>query len=93
MTPGDLLGSGTQSGPEAEEAGSLLELTQGGKKSLTLDNGETRTFLQDGDAIIMRAQCRLDGAATIGFGEVVGTILPALVWNYSVIFARQRRTG
>lgn len=79
MTPGDLLGSGTQSGPEAQEAGSLLELTQGGKKSLTLDNGETRTFLQDGDAIIMRAQCRLDGAATIGFGEVVGTILPALV--------------
>ncbi|GAC24358.1 fumarylacetoacetase [Paraglaciecola mesophila KMM 241] len=78
MTPGDLLGSGTQSGPEADEAGSLLELTQGGKKSLTLDNGETRKFLEDGDAIIMRAHCRRDGAVTIGFGEVVGTLLPAV---------------
>ncbi|WP_158770490.1 fumarylacetoacetase [Paraglaciecola sp. L1A13] len=79
MTPGDLLGSGTQSGPEADEAGSLLELSQGGKKSLTLDNGETRTFLQDGDAIIMRAHCSREGAATIGFGEVVGTLLPAVL--------------
>ncbi|WP_339773586.1 fumarylacetoacetase [uncultured Paraglaciecola sp.] len=79
MTPGDLLGSGTQSGPEADEAGSLLELSQGGKKSLTLDNGETRTFLQDGDAIIMRAHCSREGAVTIGFGEVVGTILPAVL--------------
>lgn len=78
MTPGDLLGSGTQSGPEADEAGSLLELTQGGKKSLTLDNGETRKFLEDGDAIIMRAHCRRDGAVTIGFGEVIGTLLPAV---------------
>ncbi|WP_166425447.1 fumarylacetoacetase [Paraglaciecola sp. 20A4] len=79
MTPGDLLGSGTQSGPEADEAGSLLELTQGGKKSLILDNGETRTFLQDGDTIIMRAHCSRDGAVSIGFGEVVGTVLPALL--------------
>lgn len=75
MQSGDLLGSGTQSGPEAKEAGSLLELTNGGKNSITLPNGETRTFLEDGDNIIMRAQCQREGAATIGFGEVRGTIL------------------
>ena len=77
MRSGDLLGSGTQSGPKAEEAGSLLELTQGGKVSLTLQNGESRTFLQDGDAIIMQAYCQTNGAATIGFGEVKGTVKPA----------------
>ncbi|GGZ58680.1 fumarylacetoacetase [Paraglaciecola chathamensis] len=77
MTPGDLLGSGTQSGPQADEAGSLLELTHGGKQSLTLENGESRKFLEDGDSIIMRAHCSRDGAVTIGFGEVIGTLLPA----------------
>ncbi|MGY0592020.1 MAG: fumarylacetoacetase, partial [Paraglaciecola chathamensis] len=77
MTPGDLLGSGTQSGPQTDEAGSLLELTHGGKQSLTLENGESRKFLEDGDSIIMRAHCSRDGAVTIGFGEVIGTLLPA----------------
>ena len=77
MNAGDLLGSGTQSGPEHSQAGSMLELSRGGKEALTLANGETRTFLEDGDSIIMRGFCHRDGAARIGFGEVIGTILPA----------------
>ncbi|ANG62892.1 fumarylacetoacetase [Marinobacterium aestuarii] len=77
LQPGDLLGSGTQSGPEQAEAGSLLELSQGGKQAISLPNGETRTFLEDGDAVVMRGFCARQGAARIGFGEVVGTVLPA----------------
>jgi fumarylacetoacetase len=77
LQPGDLLGSGTQSGPEQEEAGSLLELSVGGKQPITLPNGETRTFLEDGDTVVMRGFCAKPGAARIGFGEVVGTVLPA----------------
>ena len=67
MKPGDFFGSGTQSGPQHDEAGSLLELTRGGKEPLTLENGESRTFLEDGDAVIMRGFCAKDGAARIGF--------------------------
>jgi fumarylacetoacetase len=78
MRSGDLLGSGTQSGPTYEEAGSLLELSKGGKSAIDLSNGEKRTFLEDGDSIIMRASCSKDGAARIGFGEVLATILPAI---------------
>ncbi len=77
MRAGDLLGSGTQSGPEQEEAGSLLELSQGGKVPITLPNGEQRTFLNDGDSIVMRASCSKEGAVRIGFGEVISTVLPA----------------
>ena len=77
LRPGDLFGSGTQSGPTDEEAGSLLELTQGGKRRLDLGNGETRTFLEDGDAVVFRGWCEREGAARIGFGEVRGTLLPA----------------
>ncbi|ALU44707.1 fumarylacetoacetase [Pseudoalteromonas rubra] len=75
--PGDMLGSGTQSGPEHEEAGSLLELSRGGKETITLDNGEERKFLEDGDKVIMRGWCEANGFARIGFGSVEGTILPA----------------
>jgi fumarylacetoacetase len=78
LRPGDLLGTGTQSGPEAEEAGSLLELTRGGKKPLKLANGEKRTFLEDGDAVILRAHCKREGFARIGFGDCRGEVLPAL---------------
>jgi fumarylacetoacetase len=74
LQPGDLLGSGTQSGPEPEQAGSLLELTQGGKHAITLANGEQRYFLEDGDTVIMRGFCQRPGAVRIGFGEVVGTV-------------------
>jgi fumarylacetoacetase len=77
LRSGDLLGTGTLSGPAPEQAGSLLELTQGGKQPLTLANGETRTFLQDGDAVILRGSCRREGARRIGFGECRGTVLAA----------------
>jgi len=77
LQPGDLLGSGTQSGPTLEEAGALIELTVGGTKPFTLPSGESRTFLQDGDTIIFRGASERPGAARIGFGEVAGTLLPA----------------
>jgi fumarylacetoacetase len=76
LQPGDLLGSGTLSGPSPEQAGSLLELTSGGKKSISLPNGETRTFLEDGDTLTLRGYCEREGAVRIGFGEASGTILP-----------------
>ncbi|MEN9315481.1 MAG: hypothetical protein RIS35_1874 [Pseudomonadota bacterium] len=77
LQPGDLFGSGTLSGPTPEEAGALIELTEGGKRPLTLPDGETRTFLEDGDAVVLRGWCEKPGAARIGFGECRGTVLPA----------------
>ena len=77
LQPGDLFGSGTQSGPKPEEAGSLLELSAGGKQPITLQNGEARTFLEDGDTVVMKGWCEKTGAARIGFGEVSATVLPA----------------
>ena len=74
LRPGDLLGTGTQSGPGDGEQGCLLELTEGGRKPLTLPNGDTRTFLEDGDTVILRAWCERDGHARIGFGECRGTV-------------------
>jgi fumarylacetoacetase len=78
LSAGDLFGSGTQSGPTPAEAGSLLELTVGGKKPISLANGETRSFLDDGDTVIMRAWCEKAGYARIGFGELAGRVLPAV---------------
>ena len=77
LGPGDLLGTGTLSGPAPNEAGSLLELTAGGKQPLTLPNGEQRTFLEDGDTIVLRAWCMQQGSVRIGFGEATGLVLPA----------------
>ena len=77
LQPGDLLGSGTQSGPALEEAGALIELTVGGTQPLTLPGGETRTFLADGDTVTFRGASVTPGAARVGFGEVTGTLLPA----------------
>ena len=77
LQSGDLLGSGTQSGPAPDEAGSLMELSLGGKQPLSLPGGETRTFLADGDTVIFSGHCQAAGAARIGFGEVRGTVLPA----------------
>ena len=77
LQAGDLLGTGTLSGPEADQAGSLLELSNGGKKPIVLSSGETRTFLEDGDTIILRGYCAREGARRIGFGECRGTVLPA----------------
>ena len=77
LQAGDLFGTGTLSGPQADQAGSLLELSQGGKKPIVLANGETRTFLEDGDCIVFRGYCERNGARRIGFGECRGTVLPA----------------
>jgi fumarylacetoacetase len=74
LQPGDLLGSGTLSGPKPDEAGSLMELTLGGKQAITLPNGEKRTFLEDGDTLVMRGYCERAGAVRIGLGEVAGTV-------------------
>ena len=77
MNVGDLLGSGTISGPTKPERGSLLELSWGGKEPLTLDSGETRTFIEDGDTLTLQGAAKGDGY-TIGFGDCTGTLLPAL---------------
>ncbi|HSB25924.1 MAG TPA: fumarylacetoacetase [Burkholderiaceae bacterium] len=74
---GDLFGSGTLSGPRPEQAGSLLELTEGGKRPLTLSNGEQRTFVQDGDAARLTGRCERAGYRSIGFGACEATVLPA----------------
>ena len=77
LRPGDLLGSGTLSGPEEGALGSLLEITRGGRQPLRLGSGEERRYLEDGDAVVLRARARREGFAPIGFGECRGTILPA----------------
>ncbi|WP_425993589.1 fumarylacetoacetase [Afipia sp. DC4300-2b1] len=77
MNVGDLLGSGTISGPEKSERGSMLELSWGGTEPLDLGNSVQRSFLEDGDSLTMRGWCQGDGYR-IGFGEVEGTILPSV---------------
>jgi fumarylacetoacetase len=77
LQPGDLLGSGTLSGPEPSEAGSLMELTGGGERPITLPNGEQRGFLEDGDTLVIRGWCERPGAIRIGLGEVSGTVAQA----------------
>ncbi len=77
MNCGDLLGSGTISGPEKSSLGSLLEISWGGKEPLTLDSGETRTFIEDGDRMTLRGHAQGDGYR-IGFGECTAAILPAI---------------
>jgi fumarylacetoacetase len=77
LRPGDLLGTGTLSGPGPGQGGSLLELAAGGARPLSLPGGETRGFLEDGDTVILRAWCEADGARRIGFGECVATVRPA----------------
>lgn len=77
LQPGDLLGTGTLSGPTLDQACALIELTAGGKNPIQLPNGESRTWLEDGDTVILRGWCEKPGAARIGFGECVGTVLPA----------------
>jgi fumarylacetoacetase len=74
LRPGDLLASGTQSGPLPEQSRSLLELTQGGKNAIALPGGEARRFLLDGDEITLTASRERPGAARIGFGRCVGTV-------------------
>ena len=79
LQPGDLLGTGTISGPTPPEAGAIVELSKGGREPVTLAaTGEQRAFLQDGDTVILRGWCEKPGAARIGFGECRGTVLPAI---------------
>jgi len=77
LRPGDLLATGTISGPEEGSEGCLLEMKHR-SQPVTLPTGETRTFLEDGDEIVLRAYCQRPGVPRIGFGECVGRILPAL---------------
>ena len=79
LQSGDLLGSGTLSGPAPGQGGSLLELSLGGTRPVTLANGEQRRFLEDGDSLSLRAFCQAPGAVRIGFGEVLGTVVGAVV--------------
>src|SRR5215470_12534739 len=74
---GDLMGSGTVSGPEPESWASLLELSKGGREPIALPGGETRRFLEDGDEVIFRGHCERPGFARIGFGECRAVIEPA----------------
>ena len=74
---GDLLGTGTQSGPQADQGGCLLELTAGGSRPVSLPNGETRAFLHDGDRVILRGYCEQGQHRRIGFGDCEGIVLPA----------------
>ncbi len=77
LQAGDLFGSGTLSGPQPGQFGSLLEMTEGGKQPVELPSGEVRKFLEDGDEIILRARCSREGFASIGFGECRGTVVAA----------------
>ena len=83
MSVGDLLGSGTISGPDKDSRGALLELTWGGKEPITLEGGETRSFLEDGDTLTLRGAALGDGYM-VGFGACHGTVLPALDHPYGV---------
>ena len=77
LNPGDLLGTGTLSGADAGSLGSLLELSGGGKQPVSLGNGETRSFLEDGDEVIITAFTEAPGHVRIGFGECRARIVPA----------------
>lgn len=78
LMPGDLMGSGTVSGPNEGEAGCLLEMTLGGAKAFDLPGGEQRRFLEDGDEVIFRAHCEGAGRPRIGFGECRGVVVAAV---------------
>ena len=77
LRSGDLIASGTVSGPEKENRGCLLEQTWKGTEPLNLPNGERRLFLQDGDEVLLRGYCERAGFARIGLGECRGAVLPA----------------
>jgi fumarylacetoacetase len=74
LESGDLLGTGTLSGAAADEAGSMLELSGGGKRPIDLPGGEKRTFLEDGDRVEFSGRCLRAGYRSIGFGECAGTV-------------------
>jgi fumarylacetoacetase len=77
LQPGDLIGTGTLSTDSDSGLGSLLEISRGGKQPIDLPSGETRSFLEDGDEVTLRAWCEAEGAVRIGFGECVGRVVGA----------------
>jgi fumarylacetoacetase len=77
LRAGDLVGSGTISAPDRDGRGSMLEITHGGSEPVNLPTGESRTFLLDGDEIILRARAARPGAVSVGFGECRAVVLPA----------------
>ena len=77
LQPGDLIGTGTLSTSERGGLGSLLEISEGGKAPVALESGETRSFLEDGDEVTLRAWCEAEGEVRIGLGECVGRVVPA----------------
>ena len=79
LRPGDLIGSGTVSGPEKQNQGCLLEMARRGAEPVQLPTGETRSFLEDGDEVILKGWCEASGFRRIGLGECRGRILPALL--------------
>jgi fumarylacetoacetase len=78
LRPGDLLASGTISGPEKESRGSMLELTWRGSEPLQMDNGDERVWLEDGDCLTITGWCQGEGFR-VGFGEVTGRVLPSIL--------------
>jgi len=82
MNAGDLLASGTISGKEQHNFGSMLELSWKGSREVKLENGEVRKFLKDGDAVIMKGWCQREGSGRIGFGQCSARILPAIPFPY-----------
>lgn len=79
LESGDLLGTGTLSGPQPRQGGSLLELSMGGRQPISLPDGESRAFVADGDTIILTAFCQREGFRRIGFGECRATVAAATV--------------
>jgi fumarylacetoacetase len=75
---GDLYGSGTVSGPTPDSLGSMLELSWNGTRPIALSDGTSRTFLEDGDRVVLRGWCQAEGFARIGLGDCSGTVLPAV---------------
>jgi fumarylacetoacetase len=78
LQPGDLIGTGTLSTESDEGLGSMLEISRGGKQPVELESGESRSFLEDGDEVTLRAWCEREGAVRIGLGECVGRVVPAV---------------
>ncbi|HEY9218516.1 MAG TPA: fumarylacetoacetase, partial [Phenylobacterium sp.] len=82
LEPGDLIGSGTLSGPQPESRACLMEMTRGGAEPFVLSSGEQRTFIEDGDEVTLVGYCELPGHARIGLGECTARVLPANAgWN------------
>jgi len=78
LQSGDLIASGTASGPDDEARACLMEMTYAAEENLKLPNGETRMWLEDGDELQIRARASRDGFVSIGFGPCDGHVIPAL---------------